>query len=606
MGIDLVLWRQRIGCFSHRLSYTGSKQRCCLSRLADPSSTLGLCYTLASFSIVALLLLASGIEPNPGPIEVSAAAGESCSLCHGNAVSKETFTCTECSNIVHLSCIVRAFKTKEGSSLKNSINWLHELLLFGNFRYMCSDCIKSVPLYKDTSTSPIHEHQTDDDIVPLTEFIEASTNTNTDLIRWNNVSEDIKSETSNTTDMLCSDNVSGNIISKSSGISDIFRSDISGDTEMLNKSDRDIQSSDCWTSGIELKIESISSALDTISSKVSNLNSCIETTVTAPSESRENYHRSVSVKSRAVSISRSMTFYNSKFRKSRVTSRPVNRDKTEVYAGTNNLKKQPLDLRAAKSCSSNINQASNVGQGENIASNELNINNLSSRIGSSVSASDAMVHSSSSALPISTTENSINDKLNIGCHRKSAALLRACKDGLRPIDVLGDGACLFRAICISDMGSDINHAQLRAAAVDYMRDNSEVFLDYCVLDPDEKLSFDDYLIKISNPIQQVGEFVLNAISNILLKEIRVYYGDCPPRTYTPSYIVDPSVTEVKHIHILFSDLLASNNGHYSALVSRESSVPPVSVQSSIDTQRIDVSAPNGGSSPKRPNDHLNA
>ena len=137
------------------------------------------------------------------------------------------------------------------------------------------------------------------------------------------------------------------------------------------------------------------------------------------------------------------------------------------------------------------------------------------------------VDNSARNLPSTASTSGLNDN-ELGCYRKSAAELLAARDGLHPINVTGDGACLFRAVCIRESGSDANQLTLRAAAIDYMRDNPEQFKQFGDLDPDEMLPFDKYLLKISRPTQEVGEFVLSAIASILIKDIRVYYGDGKP------------------------------------------------------------------------------
>ena len=124
---------------------------------------------------------------------------------------------------------------------------------------------------------------------------------------------------------------------------------------------------------------------------------------------------------------------------------------------------------------------------------------------------------------------------------------------------------LFRAVCISESGSDANHLTLRAAAIDYMRDNPEQFTQFGDLDPDEMLPFDKYLLQISKPTQEVGEFVLSAIASILMKDIRVYYGDGKPRVYFPHFCIGDNESSFNCINILYYDMLNSNSGHYMAL-----------------------------------------
>jgi len=84
------------------------------------------------------------------------------------------------------------------------------------------------------------------------------------------------------------------------------------------------------------------------------------------------------------------------------------------------------------------------------------------------------------------------------------------------------------------------------------------------LDPDENLPLDEYLVKISNPGQDVGEFVLRALSNVLQKSIKVYFAECAPRTYSPS---DSSISATTdYINIIYKGSSESNRGHYMALI----------------------------------------
>ena len=140
----------------------------------------------------------------------------------------------------------------------------------------------------------------------------------------------------------------------------------------------------------------------------------------------------------------------------------------------------------------------------------------------------------------------------------------AAKDGLYPVDVKGDGACLFRAVCFSECGSDNDHLILRNSAVTFLQSHKTFFSEFFTLngDLDENLSFDDYLRKISNPFQEVGEVVLYALANVLNKCIRVYYAACEPRLYKP---ID-NFGALSHVSIVYQDLSSSNNGHYMALV----------------------------------------
>lgn len=133
---------------------------------------------------------------------------------------------------------------------------------------------------------------------------------------------------------------------------------------------------------------------------------------------------------------------------------------------------------------------------------------------------------------------------------------------------------MFRAVCISDSGTDSNHLKIRADTVSYM-DSHESFFKSFLLDegdPDERLSFSSYLLKISQPHQQAGEFALNAIANVLSKQINVYHADCLPRSYSPegvTPVVAPGAPG-ECVNILYLGSASCNSGHYEALVHQNS------------------------------------
>ena len=170
--------------------------------------------------------------------------------------------------------------------------------------------------------------------------------------------------------------------------------------------------------------------------------------------------------------------------------------------------------------------------------------------------------SPSTNLAADTIINVLNTRIN----RQADAIKRATKDGLHPVNVVGDGACLFRADCLIDLGSKDNHLALCAAAVDYMRNNAEECAAYGSLDSDENLPVDKYLERISRPSQEIGEFVLGALASVLNKRINLYFADCPPRSYLPMTYINADFVHLQHVNILHYDLLNSNSGHYMALV----------------------------------------
>ena len=85
---------------------------------------------------------------------------------------------------------------------------------------------------------------------------------------------------------------------------------------------------------------------------------------------------------------------------------------------------------------------------------------------------------------------------NMKIKSQADAIKRATKDGFHPVNVVSNGACLFRAVCLSDSGSEDNHLTLRAAAVDYMRNNAEKYALYGYLDTDKNLLFDKFLERL--------------------------------------------------------------------------------------------------------------
>ena len=93
----------------------------------------------------------------------------------------------------------------------------------------------------------------------------------------------------------------------------------------------------------------------------------------------------------------------------------------------------------------------------------------------------------------------------------------------RAIDVVADGACMFRAVSLCVSGNEEGCQELSAATVKYMSDHAAEFKEISSRDPDEDLSFDKYFEKIVLAHQMVGEYVLSAITNIMNKPVKVYY-----------------------------------------------------------------------------------
>lgn len=159
-----------------------------------------------------------------------------------------------------------------------------------------------------------------------------------------------------------------------------------------------------------------------------------------------------------------------------------------------------------------------------------------------------------------------------GLSRYTTAKQLASKIGLHTVNVKADGACLFRAICVSKNrdNKDHDHFNLRQKTVDYMRKNSADFMQFA---KDENLSFDEYLRVISDRNKMVGECALPAIANVLRKQINVYNGNSRRLFYVPKGIHSPCectyLTRCECINVLYHDINLSNEGHYMALVRPE-------------------------------------
>ena len=67
-----------------------------------------------------------------------------CLLCEKHVGSdKCLFSCDSCHGVTHISCILKQYKDKCGTQLRNSFEWMYEFLCYGNFRYFCFKCVAS-------------------------------------------------------------------------------------------------------------------------------------------------------------------------------------------------------------------------------------------------------------------------------------------------------------------------------------------------------------------------------------------------------------------------------------------------------------------------------
>lgn len=111
--------------------------------------------------------------------------------------------------------------------------------------------------------------------------------------------------------------------------------------------------------------------------------------------------------------------------------------------------------------------------------------------------------------------------------RKQALRCCSCESAttscLSPTDIVGDGACLFRAVCLIYYGRQQEHTNLRRMTINYMCAHEPYFSEFGPAEFGKSVSFSDYLHKISHPHKEVGEFVLNAIANVLEISVVVHF-----------------------------------------------------------------------------------
>ncbi len=103
----------------------------------------------------------------------------------------------------------------------------------------------------------------------------------------------------------------------------------------------------------------------------------------------------------------------------------------------------------------------------------------------------------------------------------------------------------------------------------YVAEHLTDFKSIADIDPDENLPMEEYLAKIAQPHQSVGEYVLSAVCEVIKKSIRLYYNGSKPWVYTPVNYTDMD-SDKNCINLLYGDVNSSNDGHYRALVCHRS------------------------------------
>ena len=91
--------------------------------------------------------------------------------------------------------------------------------------------------------------------------------------------------------------------------------------------------------------------------------------------------------------------------------------------------------------------------------------------------------------------------------------LLASHGGMNITNVLGDGNCLFRAVCICINGNDGTHNQLRNAAVDFIELNQGLFTDYFSENTDgDPFTVEEAIVRMRRDKEYCGDFALSALA----------------------------------------------------------------------------------------------
>jgi hypothetical protein len=612
MGVDICTWRARIGCFSPRkfsvlinpshfadylnlANYTAGRSLLPYLGALWLAAYLGI--TRTALPVLLLLLIIAGIELNPGPTSVATATCGSCGL--STEDSENTLGCYFCAQPIHVQCVIENHVRKSGTNLKNSKSWFNDLLKQSSLFFLCDQCLPKCGIIAHTAHVD-DETQTSEEEPLCT----ASSAVNADHL-VNRPSSVLTADAGVNTD--------GNFYDDDGSCSVIFSGvpfcSVSSDKEHVNIVLRAIKARvrvvKCQRFGrrlgrrpqlLRVTLASQREADDVIACAVI-LREARDYVLQHVNISRDlspaqvialRNQRKAARLQQHIQQFMGKTFYRSRSTSSAChTALPLLSSTLSSRRSTATLAPAAPSVTRTSPLASAVLRAqastSLVSAVGVIASSPLPV--VSSAHPASPSAVPALFATSTtqhaptscacatslssvSSAPVTTFSGSSKPPASVQqqSNHRADAEQRAINDGFRLIDVHGDGACMFRAVCVSDKGTDSGHLSLRAATIDYLRANSSDFSQFQLVegDPDERLSFSDYLHKISQPHQQVGEFALSAVANVLGKQINVYHANCPPRQYLPKGR-DDLVAPSECVNVLYYDSNSSNNGHYMAL-----------------------------------------
>ena len=99
-----------------------------------------------------------------------------------------------------------------------------------------------------------------------------------------------------------------------------------------------------------------------------------------------------------------------------------------------------------------------------------------------------------------------------------------------------------------------------------MRQHFTEFSSIAERDPNKNLPSEKYLDKIARPHQMVGDYLLDAATNVIQKSITLYCCGLKPQLYSPAGDADTDADK-ECICLLYGDASSANAGHYQASVS---------------------------------------
>ncbi|KAM4707354.1 OTU domain-containing protein 4 [Discoglossus pictus] len=108
-----------------------------------------------------------------------------------------------------------------------------------------------------------------------------------------------------------------------------------------------------------------------------------------------------------------------------------------------------------------------------------------------------------------------------------------------------DGSCLFRAVAEKVLHSQLHHLEIRKSCINYLRENRDLYEAFI------EGSFEEYLKRLENPQEWVGQVEISALSLMFKRDFIIYQEPNVP----PAYVTENGFSE----KIL---LCFSNGNHY--------------------------------------------